>query len=201
MAMYYYIDPHHGCDCADGMSAEHPKKDWRALSLQPGDTVAFKRGSFIRGRLETTAGAPGAPITYTAYGEGDMPVFCASTDVSSPEDWEEASANIWRCKKAVPGEVGNFVFDEDICTAALRWTKEELTAQGHFWDSRFGQCERKSGDMSAEQEILLYSEKNPGLFYHHIECVSFAGRNLCQARDHIVVENLAFRNSGVHVLW
>ena len=38
MAMYY-IDPHHGCDCADGLSAEHPKKDWRALSLQPGDTL------------------------------------------------------------------------------------------------------------------------------------------------------------------
>ena len=69
----YYIDPHCGCDCADGLSAEHPKKDWSGLLLQPGDTVAFKRGSFIRGRLETTAGVSGAPITYTAYGEGDLP--------------------------------------------------------------------------------------------------------------------------------
>ncbi len=196
----YYIDPMCGNDNADGLSAASAKKDYRSLKVNAGDTVAFKRGSFMRDKLEAVAGEAGAPVTYTAYGEGDLPVFCGSTDVSATEDWEELDTNIWRCKVEISGEVGNIVFDKDRCEATLRWEREELCSQGDFWDSRFGLNENRSGDISPVQELLMYSYGNPAAVYRHIECASYNKRSLCDAKDHIVLENLSFINSGVHAV-
>ena len=112
----YYIDPVGGCDCLDGLSPDKARKNYRALSLQPGDAVCFRRGSFMRDTLDTVQGLPGQPITYTAYGTGERPVFCGSVCVSSPDVWEEVSPNVWRCRKPIVGEVGNFVFDDDCLT-------------------------------------------------------------------------------------
>ena len=196
----YYVDPVSGCDLRDGLSAYEAKKNYRSLSLRPGDTVCFRRGSFMRDRLETTQGLPGQPITYTAYGEGARPVFCGSVDVSSPDLWEEVRPDVWRCLTPIDGEVGNFVFDDNCCTATLRWSSEELVGQGDFWDSRFGQLVHKKAIRPANQEILLWSAGNPGQFYKRIECLSSAFLNLCRAKDHIIVEDLAFKNNGLHGL-
>ena len=80
--MIYYIDPMHGCPEADGLSPENARSEYRDLTLNPGDQVLFRRGSFIRANLERKPGTAEAPITYGAYGEGENPVFCGSVDVS-----------------------------------------------------------------------------------------------------------------------
>ena len=194
----YYIDNVNGRDCADGLSPETAKKDYRQINVLPGDSVLFRRGSFYRDKLYTVGGETGAPVTYGAYGEGDAPVFCGSTDVSAPEDWEMTETeNVWRCLKAIPGDVGNYVFNDGECTATLRWEKGDLSAQGDFWDSRIAQGEQYRGNYS-EQEALLYSVGNPAEHYSHIECVSFNTRALGVLRANTVFEDLRVINSGVH---
>jgi hypothetical protein len=78
----YYVDCA-GNDANDGLT---PATAWLTLAkaqaalLQPGDSLLFQRGCVWEGagpNLFTAAwnGAPGAPITLGAYGEGANPVF------------------------------------------------------------------------------------------------------------------------------
>lgn len=194
----YYIDSILGNDSNNGLSKDFPKKTQETINPNPGDSVLFKCGS-IYDFLHLKNGLDKSPILYSSYGDGQAPIFSASTDASHINDWKEIAPKIWQCQKAIPGEVGNFVFNGNECTAALRWEKSDLSYQGDFWDSRFGTCEKKV--YTADEEIvLLYSEKNPAEFYNSVECISYNKRILVRTTDNIVIENLHFKNSGVHAL-
>ncbi len=183
--MVYYVDENLLCQ---GQS-------YKDLALRANDTVLFKRGSFFREGLKTVEG-----VSYGAWGEGENPVFCGSTDVSSPQYWEKTSGeNVWRLTKEIDGDVGNFVFNKDECSATFCWNKEELSLQGSFYDSRASQGERRQRQYG-EQEILFYSEKNPAEYYSHIECVSYKERTIGTLVSDIVIENITFKNSSVHAL-
>ena len=190
----YYIDNCCGCNCNDGLSCDSPLKDYKELELNAGDTVLFKRGSFYREKLYSHE-----DVSYGAYGEGEKPTFCGSTDVSNVEDWVEVSSDVWKCTKSVPGAVGNIVFNEDECTATFRWELEDLCGQGDFFDSRCA-----LGDNSAcnrlETDLYLYSVENPAKYYSHIEAVSYNKRSLFDSRNGITVDGLRFINSGVHAM-
>ena len=95
--MTYYIDVHAGAPASDGLTPETARRDYRDLTLLPGDKVLFKRGSFIRDSLYRKPGTPENYITYGAYGEGEAPVFCGSQDVHDPALWEEIAPHIWKC--------------------------------------------------------------------------------------------------------
>lgn len=201
----YFIDPQNGSDLADGLSVLTAIQDYRKLSVQPGDTIAFKCGSFYRDNLMLVGGEAGAPVTYTSYGEGPLPTFCGSVDVSQAAYWTEIRPNIWRCSVSTPGEVGNFVFNDTECTAALRWEQNDLQQQGDFWDSRFGEGNKKFSSeidqlRNKPQELLLWSQKNPALYYHHIEAIPYKDRILGILQSHLIIENLRIINSGVHGL-
>ena len=189
----YYVDKENGKALSDGLTPENAVSDYLGLDIKAGDTVLFKRGSFYRARLMTAEG-----VTYDAYGEGEKPTFCGSTDVSEVRDWVKTEKNnIWRCVTPIPGDVGNFVFNENECSATFRWSKDELSGQGDFWDSRFAEGEQYRGRYS-EQELLMYSEKNPAEYYSHIEAVSYNFRSIGVLRDGLTVENIRIINSGVH---
>lgn len=197
----YYIDNIGGNDAKDGLSPESAKKDYLTIDIKAGDSLLFKRGTIHRGKLETYEGKEGAWVTYGAYGEGELPIFCGSTDVSQISDWVEIAENIWECQVDIPGEVGNFVFGDNDCSATFHWEKEELCSQGDFWDSRFiGEAEYHKCPPVPEQQILLYSEKNPAIYYDHIECVSWNTRILAAQKDYNRFENICFKNSGVHAI-
>ena len=197
----YYIDNLNGHDTNDGLSPENAKKDHTIIDVRPGDTLLFKRGTMHRGALKTWAGAEGAWVTYGAYGEGELPIFCGSTDVSKPSDWVEIEPNIWECQREIKGEVGNFEFDVNNCSATLRWTRDELCAQGDFWDSRVkGEALYYRGDPVPAQQVLLYSVGNPAEVYSHIECISWNPRVLAEQKDYNRFENIHFRNSAVHAI-
>ncbi len=76
----YYIDSENGDDASSGQSVHAP---WRSLSrlgnvsLKPGDTIRFKRGSAFVGPLFIHQSGTGQdPIVITAYGAGDKaPAF------------------------------------------------------------------------------------------------------------------------------
>ena len=193
--MIYYIDPHAGRAGADGLSPENARQTYTDLALQPGDTVLFRRGSFIRDILYHTAGAPGAPITYGAYGEGENPVFCGSVDVSDPAQWKEIRTNIWQYTGELENEACNFIYDDGRIGATLRWEEVGLCAQGDWYDSRIG---RNGKPADEPYKVLLWSEGNPGEVYSHIECAVWGKRWMAVNRDWTVTEDLCFWGSGVH---
>lgn len=77
----FYVDPS-GNDANSGTS---PSAPWRtiakvnALAFQPGDTVYLRRGGVWRETIQPhRGGAPGNPLTFTAYGNGPQPIINGS---------------------------------------------------------------------------------------------------------------------------
>ncbi len=194
----YYIDPQNGNASNDGLSPQTPLSRETEIAVQPGDTVLFKRGSLIRGMLHNVNGTDGNPVTYGAYGEGNPPTFCGSADLSDPALWREVKPHIWQAD-GVSSEVGNFVLNNGENCGTLRWSREELTEQGDFFDNTFG-CSEQQRPLPENREILFYSEENPGIFYRHIECVTYAGRMLATAGQNQIIRDLCFTHSGVHAI-
>ena len=195
----YYIDFFGGNDSLDGLSPQCARKTQESLILNAGDSVLFKRGTAFCGTLNIVSGDEDNPIKYGAYGQGGEPIFYASTNLSDENLWISTDKdNVWECIAPICGDVGNFVFDGE-CSATLRWSEDELTAQGDFFDSRFGEGEQKRRNYS-KQRVLLYSSKNPTIYYKTIECVSYAERVIGVLKSNIIIEDICFKNSGVHAL-
>lgn len=192
--MIYYMDPLQGDDTWAGISPDCPRKDYRQLQLQPGDTVLFRRGSIIRDTLDRVAGAPGQPITYGAYGEGINPIFCGCVDVRQREKWVEEAPNIWRYTELALPEVGNVIFDCGKGCGTLRWEEALLTQQGDWFDSTMG----LQGEPVESRRFLLYSEGNPADVYGRIEC-SRAKYVVSPNADWTVCEDLCFFG-GMHAM-
>lgn len=189
----YYIDNINGNDALDGLTPETAKKNYTLLELCEGDRVLFKRGSFYRDKLYAKK-----HVSYVAYGDGEMPTFCGSTDVSAEEDWAETEIpNVWKCVKRMPCDVGNFVFNGDQCTATFRWTKEELSGQGDFYEDR-ASVKGKARDEICDLELYMYSCGNPAKVYSHIEALPYHRRQLVDLKDGMSFDGLRFINSGVH---
>jgi len=187
--MIYYVD-FNAPVCGDGLTPESPRND---LGFEKkGDTVLFKRGSVYRFGIESVSGAK-----YGAYGEGEKPAFCGSVNLSRPDMWENVGENLWRCVAITDSEACNFIFNKGESFGALRWCKEDLAAQGDWFDTRIG-----SGDIEKQnilpEELLMYSVGNPAEFYQDIECAQRVYRYLFTIADDIVIEDLAFINGGVH---
>jgi hypothetical protein len=75
----YYVDSVNGSDTNSGTTPSNP---WKTLSpvnakkFSPGSVISFKRGSSWTGSLVINeSGAPGNPITFTAYDTGDRPIL------------------------------------------------------------------------------------------------------------------------------
>jgi len=84
LATNYYVDPSSPTTITNG-SITNP---WKTIaqvnsgttSLNPGDSVFFKRGQSFNGRLNiTSSGTALNPIVYTTYGTGNYPEFTHTT--------------------------------------------------------------------------------------------------------------------------
>ena len=189
--MVYYIDLKNGKKENSGKSESSPLNDYRGLELKAGDTVLFKRGTFVRDRLYNKNG-----VSYGAYGEGENPTFCGSVDVKN-DLWEETDKNIWKYNGVLETEVCNFIYNNDTC-GALRWEKDELKEQGDFWDSAFGKCEPR--EKIENHEVYIFSKGNPKDVYDSIECVLRINRSLAQMGHDMTFSDLSFINNGVHAI-
>lgn len=189
----YYIDPINGREANDGLSSERPRRDHRGLALLPDDQVLFRRGTLVRGSLEVTP-----HVSYGAYGEGDLPTFCGSIDVGAVSDWQQTERkNVWKCTKSFRGEVGNIIFNTSQCTAALRWSAEELCEQGDFCSTAEG-SEHAPSNRTEMTSLLLYSVGNPAEVYDAIEVAEHGDRCIVRLKDGVTLENIRIINSGVH---
>lgn len=107
----YYVSMT-GSDDNDGLSPETP---WQTLAhvkkqkFNPGDGVFFKRGDHFRANGTQIILQSG--VTYSAYGEGEKPVFVGSTDASDPKNWIQTDTkNIYKFRYTT-NDAGCLVFD------------------------------------------------------------------------------------------
>lgn len=204
MSQCYYVDPSLGQDSNSGLSPEAPKKDYRAVSLLPGDSLLFKRGTVTRDFLLLTDGDSGNPITYGAYGDGDAPTFLGSADLSGESAWKHEGGNLWSYAGVLPSEACNLIFDDGNSFGNLRWELSDLRRQGEWHYTHLGIAGNsvKPEEITAPEKLYLYSEKNPGAFYRQIECalwsVNGMERRLAYGQHDIILQDLCFKNGGVH---
>jgi predicted outer membrane repeat protein len=197
----YYIDPAVGDDTWDGLAPDHPFKTDTARPFAGGDRVLFKRGSIIRDVLHTCNGAEGAPVTYGAYGEGEQPAFLGSVPVGNPNLWIEEQPYIWRFSGTLTSEVCNLIFNAGEACGILRWQLEDLQQPGDWHYTTMGMSsmgESWDGKSAREGVLYLCAPVNPGHAWRDIECVLWGQRRLVGGQRHIIMENLSFRNAGVH---
>lgn len=188
----YHVDPAGGDDTNDGLAPSRPIETYAAREFSGGDTVLFKRGSIIRDMLYTRDGTEDAPLVYGAYGAGPRPVFLGSEPVGVPERWVEERPSVWRYADTPTSEVCNLIFNGGESCGILRWELEDLAGPGDWHYTAFGAQDQGGGD------LYLYSPTNPGRVYMDIECVLWGQRRLTGGRQHVVLEDLRFENSGVH---
>jgi hypothetical protein len=200
----YYIDSAAGDDANDGLAPERPLKSYAAREFTGGDTVLFKRGSVIRDMLHTRNGTEQAPITYGAYGEGAKPAFLGSVPAGDAACWVEERPGVWRYTGTFASEVCNLVFNDGASCGHLRWRLEDLRQPGEWHYTGIGATSAgESGNSAGAAGGVLYlcSPVNPGRAYSGLECVLWGQRKLVGGQCHVVLENLSFRNAGVHGFW
>ena len=98
VAKNYYLS-NSGNDAAAGTQ---PSSAWKTIdklnsiasTINPGDTIFFKRGDVFEGGIEINrVGLPGKPIVFTAYGNGAKPEITGSTAITN---WTKMpNSNIW----------------------------------------------------------------------------------------------------------
>ncbi len=186
----YYVD-FNAAEGGKGLACEDPIN--KVGFEKSGDRVLFRRGSVFHTWISARDG-----VYYGAYGEGENPVFSGSVNLSSPDMWECAGENIWRCTAVTQTDAANFVFDHGKSFGTLRWTKEDLSENGDFYDER---CKNPYEPWEKENGALyLYCKGNPAEVYEDIECVQKASVWLMEVANHMTVENITFMNSGVHAI-
>jgi hypothetical protein len=193
----YYIDPVAGDDAADGLTPSRAWKTYASRRFSAGDTVLFKRGSIFRDVLHTRNGTDQAPITYSAYGEGDKPAFLGSVPANEPEHWVQERPSVWRYTETFPSEVCNLVFNNGESCGILRWRMEDLQQPGDWHYTGIGMHSADGGQGDRNGVLYLFSAANPGAAYASLECVLWGARRMAEG-SHVILEGLSFRNSGVH---
>ena len=155
-----------------------PDDDPYSHSLQPGDSVLFKRGDIFIGVSErpwsSASGAEDSYINWGDYGEGDKPKMVVALKSNSTSDWYQCSTNVtpstgcgttntnvWRYQNNAFKTIdcANLYFGAMSSSQTYGVKKRaytELDAQGDFWFDTTG------GAGSLTGNILLYSTTNPG---------------------------------------
>jgi hypothetical protein len=111
--------------------------------------------------------------------------------VGASDQWIEERPSVWRYTGKLPSEVCNLIFNDGQSCGILRWQVEDLHRPGEWHYTGLGK--QRGGE-----RLYLYSPTNPGRAYTGIECVLWGQRRLVGGQGHIILENLSFRNSGVH---
>ena len=185
VATNYYISSVSGNDTFIGTN---PNQPWQSLSqinatkFQPGDSVLFHSGETWRGQLIPQSGKFNAPVTYSFYGQGNLPQILGSVDVSDTSNWQKAGVNLWQSKQKTPIDIGNLIFNSENSCGFKEWDLTSLTQQGQFF-----------WDQNGTQQVYLYSTANPGTSYQHIEAALGQFIIYCQADSFINLNHLQLK--------
>lgn len=114
-ATNYYFSSSGGDDSRSSAEAKSPATPWRSLdklnslfsSLQPGDSVLFKRGDTFFGSVKVRkSGTSSAPIVLGAYGTGSKPVITGFTALTN---WTSLGGGVYESNTVLPNDAVNVV--------------------------------------------------------------------------------------------
>lgn len=163
-ATTYYVK-NGGSDVAAGTSdatAWATLAKVQASSFSAGDSILFNRGDTFRGALyrNNEDGTPSAWIYWGAYGTGRKPLILGSKDLSSTDDWENHSGNVWKTTATLgtnQHDISNLIFNNETSWGYKKKTLDSLNVQGKFFYNL------------ADHLLYMYSDGNPATYYSHIE--------------------------------
>jgi hypothetical protein len=195
----YYIDANIGDDSNSGLS---PSSAWRtigkvnSIAFAPGDTVYFRRGEIWRETLEPrSGGAPGRPVTFTAYGDGPAPIISGSDIVKG---WSLSNGSIYRARCSKPNNVyvdggpgwglaRACCLPSESCAQSGSCANGPMTAGSWYWNP-------------ATSDLYVWLEDGSNPAGHTVEAaVRIYGMNATADGDeksNIVVDGLAFERTG-----
>ena len=195
----YYVDSSTGDDSSSGRS---PSSAWRtiakvnSIALAPGETVYLRRGAIWRETLEPrNGGAPGHPVTFTAYGSGPAPIISGSDIVTG---WSSTDVSIFHARSSRPNNVyvdggPGWGLTRACCLPGESCTRSDLCATGpmtagtSYWNPA-----------TSELYVWLPDGSNPA--NHVVEAaVRIYGMNATAdagEKGNIVVDGLAFERTG-----
>ena len=107
----YYV----AADGDDDNDGKTPETAWKTIKkvdeyvFKEGDGVFFKRGDSFRADGITLTLQNG--VTYSAYGDGDKPVFVGSIDAANSLKWQETDTPNVYCYSDSVNDAGCIVFD------------------------------------------------------------------------------------------
>ena len=127
-ATIYYVDKTTGDDGDSGLTEALAwetiaKVNGAAATLNPGDTILFKRGEEWREQLIVPeTGTVGNIYTFGAYGSGAKPIIMESVAMNNVGNWTELIANRWLSDVTTPngGDIGNLIMDGEASIGVKR---------------------------------------------------------------------------------
>jgi hypothetical protein len=195
----YYLDSNAGDDSNSG---RRPSEAWRtigkinSIALEPGDTVYFQRGQVWRETLEPhNGGAPGRPVTFTAYGKGAAPLISGSDVVTG---WSASNGAIYRAHSAKPNNVyvdgrpgwgltRACCMPGESCERSGLCAVGPMTAGSWYWNP-------------ATSDLYVWLEDGSSPVSHTVEAaVRIYGMNATAdegEKGNMVVDGLAFERTG-----
>ena len=114
-ATNYYFSSVSGDDSRTATQAKSSSTPWKTLSklnsffssLQPGDSVLFKRGETFYGSITVSkSGSSSLPIVIGAYGSGNRPVITSFVTLGN---WVSKGNGVWESYNSSLGSVLNMV--------------------------------------------------------------------------------------------
>ena len=199
-ASSYYFDSVNGNDSVLSNSKTKPYKSLSKLnskSFSSGSTVYIKRGSVYRGQLITQPG-----VTYTAYGDGDAPLFLGSDDAHNT-DWQATGyANVWVYNKVISNDIGNIIFNNGEC-----WGYKQVNGIKNFT----GSLSELDSDLefyhNTDGKVYLYSKTNPYTRFSSIELAKSVAsssnadiQHLIVLKTGVTIDGLCLKYCGNHAV-
>ncbi len=140
-ATNYYFSSSLGNDSRTSTQAKNSSTPWKTISklnsffgsLQPGDSVLFKRGDTFYGSITVNkSGTSSSPIVVAAYGTGNKPIITSLVTLSG---WTANStyAGVYDCSaNSLSGSQLNMVLLNDVEQALGRYPNSNASNKGYL---------------------------------------------------------------------
>ncbi|HEV8082875.1 MAG TPA: right-handed parallel beta-helix repeat-containing protein, partial [Chitinophagaceae bacterium] len=170
-ATNYYFSSSIGDDNRNSSQAQNPNTPWKTIdklntffsSLQPGDSILFKRGETFFGSIAAIkSGTTSQPIIISTYGSGNKPIITGSATLTN---WTSVGNGIWESTSSSLGSIVNTVLLNDAPQEMGRYpnsnavNKGYLNYESHNANSSITDNELSSSPNWAGAEVVI--RKNP----------------------------------------
>lgn len=134
----YYFSSVSGDDSRSSIEAKNPDTPWKTLnkmnsifkSLQPGDSILFKRGEIFYGSMSITkSGTQDRPLVVGSFGTGPKPII---TSLVSLVDWVDLGNGIYESSHPLLGPKINVVLLNNTLQEMGRYPNSDAPNGGYL---------------------------------------------------------------------